>query len=108
MGEGWGNEVVKAKYGITEETAKQKYDIIETELKRLEELEKKYNALKEHHKAVVDTTVKQDKILRIIKEKRVNVHLLLLSDSLEKYNFKILPHRKLTQEEYKLLKERLE
>lgn len=55
---------------------------------------------------IIETALKA---LEIIKEKRVNVHLLVLSDSLEKYNFKynfnLLSYRKLTKEEYDLLKE---
>lgn len=44
------------------------------------------------------------KALEIIKKKSVNIHLLILSDSLEKYNFNLLPYRKLTQEEFDLIK----
>jgi len=53
----------------------------------------------------IDNLDKKLKAFEIIKKKRVNVHLLLLSDSLEKYNFNLLPYRKLNQEEYDLLKE---
>ena len=55
----------------------------------------------------VDVATNKNKLkaFEIIKKKRVNVHLLILSDSLEKYNFNLLPYRKLTQEEYDLLKE---
>ena len=56
----------------------------------------------------MEDELKKLKALEIIKKKRVNVHLLILSDSLEKYNFNLLPYRKLTQEEFDLLKEVLE
>lgn len=59
----------------------------------------------EEYRKSLDTIEKSLKALEIIKEKRVNIHLLILSDSLEKYNFNLLPYRKLTQEEYDLLKE---
>ena len=76
-------EIREYLYGDVYSGLQERLDIIEAELMQKE---------------------KQDKVLKIIKEKRVNTHMLVLSDSLEKYNFFLLPYRKLTQEEYDLLK----
>ena len=45
------------------------------------------------------------KALKIIKEKEVNVFIFLHSGDLETYNDMVEDNRKLTQEEYDLLKE---
>ena len=47
------------------------------------------------------------KVLEIIKEKEVNVFIFLHSGDLETYNDMVEDNRKLTQEEYDLLKEEL-
>ena len=48
---------------------------------------------------------KEHKALEIIKEKEVNVFIFLHSGDLETYNDMVEDNRKLTQEEYELLKE---
>lgn len=48
---------------------------------------------------------KKDKAFDVIKEKKVNVTILMGCDSLEEYNKHPLSWKKLTQEEWDLLKE---
>ena len=89
------------------------YKVVKTALKELEDIKSgkiRFSVESgENYVAVPNYQYERDlkklEALEIIKEKRVNVHLLILSNSLEKYNYKILPYRKLTQEEYDLLKE---
>ena len=45
-----------------------------------------------------------EKILKIIKEKKVNILLLELTENVEEYNERIVPNGKLTEEEFDLLK----
>ena len=77
---------------------------IETELKRLEEIDKVMFLNNQKMQ-------KQDEILRIIKEKRVDISLLLGSSDLETYNLHIYSRKhgglidyKLTKAEFDLLK----
>lgn len=49
--------------------------------------------------------IKSVKALEIIKEKEVDVFIFLHSGDLETYNDMVEDNRKLTQEEYELLKE---
>ena len=104
-------------------------DIIETELKRLEEIDsrssmrlenivphlyddneelKRENTLiHEMYRQLVDKAQKQDEILRIIKEKKVCIKALLLSSNAKEYNTYCDLNNlasKLTQTEYDLLK----
>lgn len=51
---------------------------------------------------IIETALK---VLAIIKEKEVNVFIFLHSGDLETYNDMVEDNRKLTQEEYELLKE---
>lgn len=74
-------------------------DIIETALKRLEKIETTT------HSVLRDDISKTLKAFDIIKEKEVNVFIFLHSGDLETYNDMVEDNRKLTQEEYDLLKE---
>ena len=108
---------------------KEELDLIETALKRLEgyenhttftmvyqinalwdeneELRKRLNEMYElQEKYYLDQRKLQ--ALEIIKEKEVNVFIFLHSGDLETYNDMVEENRKLTQEEYNLLKEVLE
>ena len=72
------NDIVKEKYGITEKTFNEKKKIIETALKALE----------------------------IIKNKQVYIRqFLMYKNNLSFYNAEMSDNRKLTQEEYDILKE---
>lgn len=89
------------------------FDRIETELKRLEILEKNYENQVEQTSYYNNLGLKykiksekQDEILRIIKEKHVNIDWLLDCESVEEYNESL--YLDLAQEEYDLLKEVLE
>lgn len=105
---------------------KNKYtlELIETELKRLEELEKEVQLksfaietlnkqIKEKEKLINDISevkLKQDEVLRIIKEKGVDVGVLQHCITLADYNNSIeyeLAYKPLTQAEFDLLKESL-
>lgn len=76
----------------------QELNIIETALKKLDEAENCVFTSKEDVK-------KELKALEIIKDKEVNVFIFLHSGDLETYNDMVEENRKLTQEEYDLLKE---
>lgn len=85
------------------------YDIIEQELKELDE---RREMMKRFNEACVPTildneTEKKLKALEIIKEKRVDVAELVVSCDLKAYNylFRLVEKWQLTQEEYDLLKE---
>lgn len=85
-------------------------DIIEKALKEYERLKKLYKLEEETSKHLNDTVLsmneevnKQEEVLRIIKEKRVNVNWLLTHNRKE-YNCGTLSPD-LTQEEFGLLKE---
>lgn len=89
-------------------------DIIKTDLDRLEKLEKEHEFLGEHYRELSAYSKKQDKILRIIKEKQVNVGYLLACDDYEEYldyfndrqgEGNLPSFELLTQEEFDLLKE---
>ena len=78
------------------------YNIIETELKRLESLEH-WNEVCEDKIATLETTNKrQREILRIIKEKDINFWALKNCGDLEHYNE--VADEELTQAEFDLLK----
>ena len=61
---------------------------------------------------IIETALKRnnklEKALEIIKEKRVDVSYLVISEDLHDYNEGLDRKWKLTQEEYELLKEELE
>ena len=83
--------------------------------KGLEALKELTNELLGHTALLTDDDVKAKetiiekelKALEVIKNKKVNVFLLINCDSLEEYNSQtyVYPQRQLTQEEYNLLKE---
>lgn len=75
--------------------------IIETALKDYENLQLKHRSMQD---AVLDD-FKKLKALEIIKIKEVNVFIFLHSGDLETYNDMVEDNRKLTLEEYNLLKE---
>lgn len=85
--------------------------IIETALKRLEELEQKHNKLLYNYQELVhcglESEQKKVKAFEIIKEKRVDVNWLLAcfthTKELESYNQD--RRHKITKEEYDFLKE---
>ena len=68
----WDNDIVKEKYGITPEISKLKFDIIETALKKLEEIDdtlsSKLKFMNDLLFTLEETCKKQDEILGIIKE----------------------------------------
>lgn len=86
-------------------------NIIEKELKRLEELEKAFDSLSkddEKAKKLLSKEIEKNRAFEIIKEKQVNVSALLALDFLEQYNGYCLMVggcKYLKQEEYDLLKE---
>ncbi len=82
-------------------------DIIEPVLERLEELEKAYGLVVDGLYNTSEEKEKQDKILRIIKEKNVNVRGIINSPNIEYYIDHCMPRHseEPTQEEYDLLKE---
>ena len=88
---------------------KQDIAMIETALKNYEELERKHNELLYNYEELVHCGLKSEqnklKALEIIKEKEVNVFIFLHSGDLETYNEMVEDNRKLTQEEYDILKE---
>lgn len=94
------------------------YQIIEKELKRLEELEKAFKALSkddEKAKKLLSLEIEKNRALEIIKEKRVDVCYFMNCRTLEEYNDDVLAsyaydevdaeQRMLTQQEYDLLRE---
>ena len=60
-----------------------------------------------HNKEEIEQVKKSLEALEIIKNKQVNVFVLLHIGDLETYNDMIADNRNLTQEEYDLLKEEL-
>ena len=93
------------------------YKIIETELKRLEELEKEWEMEHTLRIRLENINYERAEVLRIIKEKKVDIALLKLTKTepeylnhlchrvvIEKQDYQ-LGYRRLTQEEYDLLKE---
>ena len=82
------------------------FDIIETALK---DYERRLKLAKEYED--VNKVGKRLKALEIIKEKKVNVNLLFISEDVNQYNFYINANvfqwetRTLTKEEYDFLKE---
>lgn len=83
---------------------------IEEELKRLEELENpKYDSEKKdlywQISGLENKLSKQDKILRIIKEKRVDMNLLQNVKTVNAYNFYRELRPKLSKKNFDLLKE---
>ena len=100
------------KYNSTSGYLQPFIDLVETELKRLEELEKVNSINAELYTKLDIEKSKQDKILRIIKEKRVFIDYLIASDNVDEYNDYVeeqgrYDEDKLTQAEYNLLKELL-
>ena len=84
------------------------FAIIETALKRIPELERENFELSEQvgmYATYKCEDEKKLKALEIIKEKEVDVFIFLHSGYLETYNDMVEDNRKLTQEEYDLLKE---
>ena len=75
------------------------FELIETALKRLEEIDKVMFLNNQKME-------KQDEILRIIKEKKVNISMLVfVENDLEVFNSLYSEDRQLTQAEFDLLKE---
>lgn len=60
---------------------------------------------KEHNKEEIEQLKKSLEVLEIIKNKQVNVFVLLHSGNLKIYNDIVEDNRKLTQEKYDFLKE---
>lgn len=91
------------------ENGKEDYKTIETELKRLEELEKELEMEHTLRIRLENIVYEKSEVLRIIKEKYVDIHHLLLHcNTVEYYNKTIKgTKRKLTQAEFDLLKEML-
>lgn len=87
----------------------EQYKIIETALKNYEELERKHNELLYNYAELVHCGMKSEQkkleALEIIKENEVNVFIFLHSGDLETYNDMVEDSRKLSKEEYDLLKE---
>lgn len=83
------------------------FKLIEAALKEKENIEKTINELFSENGKVITTIdiKKQLKAIEIIKDKEVNVFIFLHSGDLETYNDMVEENRKLTQEEYDLLKE---
>ena len=77
------------------------YKTIETELKRLKELEKENDLLKSLIKVYEASEKNGDEILRIIKEKKVEVNILEDCKTCKEYN-DFIKHRVWFQEEYVL------
>ena len=75
---------------------------LEMTLKRYENI-KDYDFLAEHYKELLAYSNKQDEILRIIKEKYVDMAIIRGNGDLEYYNERA--YYKLTQAEFALLKE---
>lgn len=110
------NEVIKAKHGVTEESAKERYDIIETALKDYEQLKSRENNvlpidefigdLGEHTR---DEVAMKLKALEIIKDKIMPLVNLddgeLCECHYRVYDNELYGHTELTKEEYDLLKE---
>ena len=95
----------ECEYLITNAIIHNPYDrkrlwTIHKALKRLETLE-------EEKQSFDRQLEKKLKALEIIKEKQVDVFIFLHSGDLETYNDMVEDNRKLTQEEYDLLKEEL-
>ena len=109
LGENWEYMTVKEAYPT-------EINVIETALKENEELKQELVEWKARFsndyigkmvEAKVGAEYKQLKAFEIIKEKRVDVRLLLKSNDLQHYNnvAEFMGYEKLTQEEYDLLKE---
>ena len=113
------NDVVKSKYGINEQTAKEKYQIIKTALKRLETLEEDFMSLTETNMELVQEVSrnrKKLKALEIIKRNplmicaeyyKCIVELKLTYQEFLEYFPNEEDRAIKTQEEYDLLKEML-
>ena len=100
---------------------KKEISIIETELKRVEEREERvktletlYQSLDERYRKALVKNQKQDEILRIIKEKRVDIATLMDCKNAEEYNRWVYVRShytyrpfELTPPEFNLLKEAL-
>ena len=92
---------------------KQSFDIIETTLKNYNELQNKYDELETEYLDQQRSMLKYDEVkekkfkaLEIIKEKEVVIPILLRSNILDEYNNNpMFVSKKLSQEEYDLLKE---
>ena len=87
-------------------------EIIEKELKRLEELEKAFDSLAkddEKAKKLLSKEIEKNRALEIIKNKEINVHALFLHlkrfDKPDGYNVLVGTKYQITQEEYGILKE---
>ena len=76
-----------------------------TPLQALEKLKKCYKNELKNVSYYNNLALKYKKALEIIKNKEVNVFIFLHSGDLETYNDMVEDNRKLTQEEYDLLKE---
>ena len=92
-------------YLLEQEKLPEYKNIIETELKRLEELEKEWEMEHTLRIRLENITHEQSDILRIIKEKYVDIQELFYAKELQEYN-KSINHREepLTQAEFDLLK----
>ena len=87
-------------------------EIIEKDLKRLEELEKAFDSLSkddEKAKKLLSKEIEKNMALDIIKNKEINVHALFLHlkrfDKPDGYNVLVGTKYQITQEQYDLLKE---
>ena len=83
------------------------YEIIETALKRLEELEKAFKALsKEDEKAkkLLSKEIEKNLALEIIKNKRVNLEYIKCCENYEQYKTVCSYWNEITQEEFESLK----
>ena len=78
------------------------FDIIEQSLQSLERYDAEHLGIRE---AELNDVKAMCKAFNIIKEKRVDVSWLVISDDLKEYNEGLERKWKLTQEEYDLLKE---
>ena len=102
-----GNET-QYRFETIKDMFLKQFAIIETALKRIPELERENFELSEQvgmYATYKCEDEKKLKALEIIKEKEVDVFIFLHSGYLETYNDIVEDNRKLTQEEYDLLKE---
>lgn len=108
------NTELKHYFENNELHLKEDLDIIETTLERLEDLQNKYNVLENEYfdqkRSMLNyDEVKQIKLkaLEIIKRKKVNTGRIFIGqyNTLEEYNMWENEDRKLTQEDFDLLKE---
>jgi len=108
-------EIKRLKCGLDIASKERIYlcECIEKELKGKEELEKAFDTLsKEDEKAkkLLSKEIEKNRAFEIIKQKQVSVGVLLVLDNLQQYNDycdMVGGCKKLTEEEYDLVKEAL-